>query len=91
MAGVDELDLLALGEGREHGDIRVAAEPEDVSDPAVLQIAHQLMGDEVGGHGDSPVVVYSAAGESVWEVGEIGAATVSAAARSGTGRSATPV
>ena len=40
---IDELDLLALRQRREHGDVRVAAQAEDVLDAAGFEILHQLI------------------------------------------------
>ena len=44
---VDELDLLALRQRGEHGDVRMAAEAEDVLDAARLEVLHQLVRDRV--------------------------------------------
>jgi hypothetical protein len=44
---VDELDLPAFRKRREHGDVGVAAQSEDVLDAASFQVLDQLMGDEV--------------------------------------------
>ena len=40
---VDELDLLALRQRREHRDVGVAAQPEDVLDAARFQVFHELV------------------------------------------------
>ena len=44
VAHVDELDP-ALRHGRQHGDVRVAAQAEDVAHAAPLEVAHQVIGD----------------------------------------------
>ena len=42
----DEVDL-AVGHRREHGDVGVAAQAEDMRDAAALEVADQLMGNEI--------------------------------------------
>ncbi len=44
---VDELDLPALRQRGQHGDVGVAAEAEDVLDASRLEILHQLVGNQV--------------------------------------------
>ena len=43
---VDEMQL-AVGHRREHGDVGVAAQPEDVRDPARFEIPDELVRDEI--------------------------------------------
>ena len=43
---VDEVDL-AVGHRREHGDVGVPAQAEDMRDAAALEVADQLMGNEI--------------------------------------------
>lgn len=42
---VNELDLFALGQRRQKGDIRMAAQAEDVFDAPLFQVLNQLVGD----------------------------------------------
>jgi hypothetical protein len=44
VADVDELDA-ALRHCREHGNVRVAAQAENVADTAALQVAHEMIGN----------------------------------------------
>jgi hypothetical protein len=43
---IDELDR-AVGQGGQHGDVGVAAQAEQVADAPVLEVFHQLVGDQV--------------------------------------------
>ncbi len=43
---VDEVQL-AVGHRRKHGDVGVAAQPEDVRDPARFEIPDELVRDEI--------------------------------------------
>ena len=54
---IDEVQL-AVGHRREHGDVGVAAEPEDVRDPARFEIPDELVRDEIA-HLKSPRSVWS--------------------------------
>ena len=42
MPGIDEFYRLALGEFREHSDIRMTAQAEDVFHAAMLEVFHEL-------------------------------------------------
>ena len=46
MADIDEAQA-GIGQRREHGDIRVAAQPENMAHTARFEIAHQLRGHQV--------------------------------------------
>jgi hypothetical protein len=45
--GVDELDPAAARQRREHGDVGMAAEAEDMLDAARLEVLHEQVGDGV--------------------------------------------
>ncbi len=57
VSDVDEMQL-AVGHRREHGDVGVTAQPEDVRDPARFEIPDELVGDEIA-HGKNPWRVWT--------------------------------